>query len=107
MKNTYKLRLRAYRKQNGMTQEDMAFLLGLKGRSALPRFERNERYPDIKTALAYRAIFKREIHELFPELETQTKRAVARRRAKLTHVEGQKESEVEADRVKEAEGCKK
>ena len=60
----------------------MAFLLGTRSGAQVCRNERFVREPSLATALAYEAIFKRSVSELFPGLYQKIEREVAER-AKL------------------------
>ena len=62
---THKLKnyLRAYRKRAGLTQREVAFLLGVKARG--PVIEKRYRMPLLRTALALGAIFGIPVEELF------------------------------------------
>src|SRR6266436_3509257 len=57
--------LRAYRKNSGLTQEEVAFLLGFDNANLVSRYEKRQRMPPVRTALAYEAIFGIPIAELF------------------------------------------
>ena len=58
--------LRRYRKRGALTQEEMAFLLGIGCGTQVSRHERSARAPSLQTALAYQAIFGVPVHELYP-----------------------------------------
>ena len=67
--------------RSAFTQSEMAFLLGTPSGTRISRFERRRSVPDLKTVLAYQAIYGVPPHELFPGLfkemrETVTTRAV-------------------------------
>jgi transcriptional regulator with XRE-family HTH domain len=73
--------LRSYRKRAGLTQKELAFLLGsgdASGRKRVGRYERGTRTPDLKTILAYEAIFGVPASKLFAggyaKVEGQVKR---------------------------------
>lgn len=70
MKKTRKLKnyLRRYRKSSGLSQEDLAFLLGCRDGSKVSRYEHFSRQPSLRTALACEAIFGVGTHELFAGL---------------------------------------
>ena len=57
--------LRTYRKRSGLTQREVAFLLGWKNGAQLSRYEKRHTLPPLRTALAYEAIFKIPVAELF------------------------------------------
>jgi transcriptional regulator with XRE-family HTH domain len=57
--------LRTYRRKSGLTQREVAFLLGWKSSGQLSRYEKRHTLPPLRTALAYEAIFKVPLAELF------------------------------------------
>jgi len=66
--------LRSKRKQSSYSQEEVAFLLGLKGMDKGGKVSRDENYsriPTLETALAYEAIYGKPIRELFAGLYEQ------------------------------------
>jgi hypothetical protein len=67
------------RKRLALFQGDVAFLIGTKSSDAVCRHERFHRVPDLETAMAYEAIYKRSISELFPGLYQEIEREVATR----------------------------
>lgn len=63
--------LRTNRKHIALSQEEVAFLLGLKGmdkENKVSRDENNLRIPTLEFALAYEAIYGKPIRELFAGL---------------------------------------
>ena len=65
-----------------MTQEEVAFLLGVKGEDRgvkVCRDERLAREPSLATALAYEVIYQRPVRELFAGVYDQIEREVAAR----------------------------
>jgi len=57
--------LKTYRKKSGLTQCEVAFLLGWKHGEQLLRYEKHHRVPTLQVALACEAIFKAPVAELF------------------------------------------
>jgi transcriptional regulator with XRE-family HTH domain len=60
--------LRTYRKRTGLSQDEVAFLLGCQGPTGgakVSRYERFSRKPSLETALAYEAVFGIPGRELF------------------------------------------
>ena len=62
------VQFRVLRRQSGLVQEDIAFLLGLKGPSSVSRFERLAREPDIRTAFACEHVLGAPVRALFEPL---------------------------------------
>ena len=71
--------LRANRKRLALSQDDVAFLLGTQSGAKVCRYERFVREPSLETALAYEAIFKRSVSELFGGLYQKVEREVTER----------------------------
>jgi transcriptional regulator with XRE-family HTH domain len=75
--------LRLHRKRLGLTQSEMAFLLGFKSSARISRYERFRRQPDFDTALRYKATFGVGIGTLFPGLFAKARTAVKARSRRL------------------------
>lgn len=58
--------LRTERRHSGLSQEDLAFLLGSENGTIVSRYERGRRTPGLETALAYEAILGIPVSALFP-----------------------------------------
>lgn len=74
--------LRTHRKRLALTQEEVAFLLGFRGMSRGAKVCRDERFahePNLRTAMAYEAIYKKPMRELFAGLYERVEREVAGR----------------------------
>src|SRR5689334_14362710 len=67
MNNTYRLRnyLKKFRKESGLTQRELTYLLGQTHDSTVSRYERNDRVPSLRTLMGYEAIFGKTLRELF------------------------------------------
>ncbi len=78
--------LRRYRKQSGLTQEEVAFLLGCQCGAKVSRYENLAREPSLATAFACQAIYRVPAHEIFPGIYTVVEKQVKRR----AHVLGAK-----------------
>src|SRR5437867_9936650 len=57
--------LRTHRKRVGLSQDDVAFLLGCRSGAKVSRYERLARRPSLETAFAYEAVFGVPARELF------------------------------------------
>jgi DNA-binding XRE family transcriptional regulator len=71
--------LRTYRKRAGLSQTEMAYLLGTRAGAKSCRHESFARVPSLETALAYEAIFRAPVAELFAGMYERAERAAARR----------------------------
>jgi transcriptional regulator with XRE-family HTH domain len=81
--------LRTHRKRLGLSQDDVAYLLGAESGAKTSRYERFAREPGFRTALACEAVFQKPIRELFAGLYEQIEREVAERARKLALRTGQ------------------
>jgi transcriptional regulator with XRE-family HTH domain len=59
---------RSWRRRSGLTQEDVAFLVGLRAASQVSRHESGDREPDLRLALGYKLVFDATVHELLPTI---------------------------------------
>src|SRR6266446_9191196 len=57
--------LTTYRKYSGLSQAEVAFLIRLKNKSDLSRYERSTRQPSLRTALACQEVYGKPVSELF------------------------------------------
>jgi transcriptional regulator with XRE-family HTH domain len=57
--------LRTYRKHAGLSQDEVAFLLGGESGTKVSRYEQSSRQPSLETALAYEAMLGIPTRELF------------------------------------------
>jgi len=57
--------IRTYRKRAGLTQGEVAFLLGSKSGARISRHERFKQTPDLQTLLAYEMLFRTPLRGLF------------------------------------------
>lgn len=71
--------LRANRKRLGLSQDEVAFLLGTQSGAKVCRYERFVREPTLETAFAYEVIFQRPARELFRGLYQEIEQKVAAR----------------------------
>lgn len=69
--------IRTYRKRAGLSQDEVAFLLGSLGGSLVCRYEQFRRKPTLTTALALGAIFRTPVSELFLGIYEHIERKVA------------------------------
>jgi transcriptional regulator with XRE-family HTH domain len=80
--------LRSKRKAISLSQEEVAFLLGMKGMERGNKVSRDENYsriPTLETALAYEAIYGKSIRELFAGLYEQIAQEVSSRAKILSY----------------------
>ena len=75
--------LRLHRKRLGLSQKEVAFLLGGYDVSKPCRYEHFSRIPSLRTALALAAIFRVSVHELFPGVYEKVEKVVFRQAQRL------------------------
>src|SRR5437773_11106309 len=78
---THKLEnyLRTYRKRSGLTQREVAFLVGCRNGAQVSRYAKRRRLPPLRTALACEAAFGVPVSVLFAGLREAAGRAVGER----------------------------
>lgn len=69
--------LRTHRKRSGLSQEDVALLLGSTSRVRVSRHELLRRYPETRTIFAYEIIFGVPARKLFPGTYQKVERVTA------------------------------
>jgi DNA-binding XRE family transcriptional regulator len=75
--------LRSHRRRWGLTQRELAYLLGIKNGSVVSRMERQRRRPNLLVALACQVVFDIQTVKMFPGLFSEIEDAVMRRAYKL------------------------
>lgn len=91
--------LLANRKRLALSQEEVGFLLGVKGEGKGIKVSRDENFvrePNLKTALAYGVIYQKPAHELFAGLYQEMERDVAARAKILTYRKDKKSNDLTA-----------
>ena|SRR2546429_7838552 len=71
--------LRKSRKSAGLSQDELAFLLGSKGGAKVCRYERFRQSPNLKTLLAYEILFRTPVQKLFRGLHQEVERDLLKR----------------------------
>ncbi len=71
--------LKTFRKRAGLTQDELAFLLGCKSGAKVSRYEQFKRQPSLQTAFAYEAVFGTPASELFAGLFQQAQQETKKR----------------------------
>ncbi|WP_143035326.1 helix-turn-helix transcriptional regulator [Bradyrhizobium sp. Rc2d] len=75
--------LRPHRRRWGLTQQELAFLIGIKSRTAISRIEGLKRKPSLNAALICTMIFDIPALELFPGLLSELRQAILARANEL------------------------
>ena len=71
--------LRAYRRRWGLSQSELAILIGFNDRGMISRIERQMRRPSLSTAIACRILFGMHAIEIFPAFFADVEEAVLER----------------------------
>ena len=71
--------LRTYRKRAALSQDEVAFLLGMNGGAKISRHERRSGVPTLETALAYEALYGVPVRELYAGVYEKVEQEVKRR----------------------------
>ena len=75
--------LRSHRKSAGLSQDEMAYLLGMSGGPKISRYERASRTPSLETVFAYEALLGIPARELFAGMYGKVEAATKRRAREL------------------------
>lgn len=68
-----------YRKRHGLTQDEMAFLVGSQDGATVSRWEQGRREPSLRTAFACQIIFGVPVHEICPGIFEEVEQEVRKR----------------------------
>ncbi len=85
-------RIKQFRMEKGMTQRELARILGYKSVSSLSHMERGYKLPSLKTAMMLEQGLQRFIGDIYPGLYGPIQRSVGKRREKFYAKNGQKSS---------------
>jgi transcriptional regulator with XRE-family HTH domain len=77
--------LRYHRKRSGLSQREIAQLLGYPDQDPVSRHERSRSIPPLIIALCYQAIFRVPVSDLVPGHFEKTRRTIEERLAKMEH----------------------
>ena len=83
MNQRVKAYLRPLRRRFGLTQRELAFLIGAKSAAVISRIERLKRVPSLAWTRAFVLIFDTRALEIFPELFSDVRDCVRRRAREL------------------------
>lgn len=73
--------IRTFRRRSGLTQRELAWLLGCESRSKVSHYERFVRKPSLETILAFELVFQAPAQEIFAGI-AEAVATVTKRRAK-------------------------
>lgn len=79
----YPNRIRQLRMEKGLTQRELAFIVGYESLSTFAQIEAGRKLPSLPTALKLEVAFLRLVPDIFPELYDQVRGPVARRRMEV------------------------
>lgn len=75
--------VRTYRKKSGLTQNELATLMGHKNAARISSHERGVTLPSLTVALHYEALFRIPVSELFPSVYETATRTIETRLAEM------------------------
>lgn len=76
MRNSLPVYLRTFRRQAGLTQRELAQLIGCPNDIAVSRLERSSHRPRLHVALACEVVFRASLRELFPDMYEEVEQLV-------------------------------
>ena len=76
--------LRTYRKRSGLSQDEVAFLLGCQSGTKVSRYEHSQRKPTLETLFAYEMVFGVPARELFAGVYQKVEKRILNRTHLLT-----------------------
>lgn len=82
-----------HRRRSGFTQLELARLVGHRNSGRVSRHERGASVPPLPVALAYEAVFRTPIHELFPGIHETALKNIETRIASLDATLGRKSAD--------------
>jgi transcriptional regulator with XRE-family HTH domain len=94
--------LKTARRRAGLTQADVALLLGAVEGSKVSRYERCRRLPPLRTALAYEAIFGEPVATLFAATYAEVAAEIRQRAKRLMSASRQERHAARASRKKQS-----
>lgn len=76
-------RIRQFRKEKGLTQRELAHVMGYKSVSSLAHMEAGRKLPTIRTIMKLEAALQRPLRDIYPRLFDAIYLPVGRRRVRL------------------------
>jgi DNA-binding XRE family transcriptional regulator len=96
--------LRTCRKRSGLSQGEVAYLLGSSTRTKVSRYERGRYVPTLRTALVFEALFGTPVSEIFAGLHQSAEKELRRRARALASVlrtyDGKRNPRLNAQKLK-------
>ena len=86
------------RKLYGMTQKEVAYLLGYMNGQEISRIERRERIPSLRIIVAYSIIFSISVNDLIPGIYQEIEESIEGRVKDLIHLLEQNQVKMELQR---------
>jgi transcriptional regulator with XRE-family HTH domain len=95
--------LRNERRETGLTQADMAALLGAPWKSKVSRYERRVALPPLETALCYEVVMRKPVSQLFAGMRAKAEERVKQRAKDLLARSGEANTALRARRKRSLE----
>jgi transcriptional regulator with XRE-family HTH domain len=83
MGHPFKTYLRPFRRRWGLTQKELAFLIGAESPTTISRLEQLKRFPSLAAGIACLVVFDTSAPEMFPGLFADIRKEVLARAAQL------------------------
>jgi transcriptional regulator with XRE-family HTH domain len=90
-------RLRAYRKSTGLSQQELAVLLGLRSQGLISQFESGAKRPGVEALIACARMFDAPLKDIFPELHRGVERDLIARAKRLEIIRDRRRSGIGTD----------
>jgi transcriptional regulator with XRE-family HTH domain len=90
--------LRTHRKRAGLSQDEVAFLMGCESGAKISRYEMNRRQLPVETVFAYEAVFGVPARELLAGVYEEAEQSVRKRAALLAKIIGRNGEDPESQR---------
>lgn len=88
-----------HREQAGLSQDELAIVLGLEGRGSVSRYELALRLPELQTLIALELIFDEPMQKLFAGIAEKVRADIPRKARALLEGMGEKPSDRNAQKL--------
>ena len=88
--------LRTHRKHSGLSQSDVSYVIRVKHKAELSRYERGRRSPSLRTALACQELYGESVSELFAGLNDSVARDT---RSQMNRLRGKFQGRIDSKRT--------
>lgn len=89
----------AQRRATGISQDELAILIGLEGRSSISRYELGLRLPELQTLIALEVVFDLPLQELFAGIAERVREEIPSRARVLLEGMGEKPTAQNVEKI--------